>query len=120
MHQPIADLAGGLLVRPDYAPLLEAQGLLDARRLELAAAEAGSRATDVAQAASCEAFRNYLQKQMDTVNATLPRSWTIKKFVVLPGELSIEKGELTPTMKLKRRVIHAKYADEIEGLYQRS
>ena len=90
---------------------------LDPARIELTAAEAGSRAADAAQAAACEKFNAYLQKQVDVVNATLPRSWTIKKFVILPEELSIEKGELTPTMKLKRRVIKANYAREIESMY---
>ena len=90
---------------------------LDPAKIVLAATEAGSRAADAAQAASCEAFNRYLQQQVDAVNATLPRSWTIKKFVILPGELSIEKGELTPTMKLKRRVIKANYEREIESMY---
>jgi long-subunit acyl-CoA synthetase (AMP-forming) len=47
----------------------------------------------------------------------LPRAWGIKKFVILPEELSIEGGELTPTMKLKRRVVNTKYAEEIESMY---
>jgi long-chain acyl-CoA synthetase len=42
---------------------------------------------------------------------------TIKKFVILPEEFSIENGELTPTMKLKRRIIHQKYQTEIESMY---
>ena len=54
---------------------------------------------------------------MDAVNASLPRSWTIKKFVILPEELSIARDELTPTMKLKRRIIMANYATEIESMY---
>lgn len=90
---------------------------LDPAKVSLTAEEAGSRATSVEAAASCQRFRTYLQAQVDAVNATLPRSWTIKRFVVLPKELSIENGELTPTMKLKRRVIKANYAREIEGLY---
>ena len=90
---------------------------LDPAKIELAAAEAGSRATDASSAASCETFNAYLQTQADAVNATLPRSWTIKKFVILPDELSVEKGELTPTMKLKRRVIKANYNREIESMY---
>ena len=42
---------------------------------------------------------------------------TIKKFVVIPNEFTIEGGELTPTMKIKRKVINAKYEPQIEGLY---
>ena len=90
---------------------------LDPAQLEDSAAQAGSRATDPAAAASCPALRTHLQTQVDAVNATLPRSWTIKRFVILPDELSVEKGELTPTMKLKRRVIKANYAREIESMY---
>jgi long-subunit acyl-CoA synthetase (AMP-forming) len=90
---------------------------LDPAKIPLAAREAGSRAGDAAGAAGCGIFKDYLQQQMETVNATLPRSWTIKKFVILPEELSIARDELTPTMKLKRRVIKANYAEEIERMY---
>ena len=90
---------------------------LHADKIGLAAEEAGSHAADAGQAASCDIFHAYLQKHVDTVNATLPRSWTIKKFVILPDELSVEKGELTPTLKLKRRVIKTNYAREIESMY---
>ena len=91
---------------------------LDPDRLELAAADAGSSAKDVAGASVCKAFTSYLQRQVDAVNTTLPRPWTIKKFTILQEELSIEKGELTPTMKLKRRIIKTNYAREIEAMYQ--
>jgi long-subunit acyl-CoA synthetase (AMP-forming) len=49
--------------------------------------------------------------------ATLANVQTIKKFVILPEEFSIEGDELTPTMKLKRRIINQKYATQIEGMY---
>lgn len=91
---------------------------LDPAKLELFAIEAGSGARDAAGAAACDTFKAYLQGHVDAVNTTLARSWTIKKFVILPEELSIEKGELTPTMKLKRRIIKANYAREIENIYQ--
>ena len=42
----------------------------------------------------------------------------IKKFVILPTEWTVDSEELTPTLKLKRRVIHQKYADEISALYE--
>ena len=90
---------------------------LDTDRIADAAALAGSTAASAAEAAACPRFRSYLQDQVDRVNAMLPRAWGVKRFVVLPAELTIDGGELTPTMKLKRRVIGSKYADEIEDLY---
>ncbi|MCD6580937.1 MAG: long-chain fatty acid--CoA ligase [Desulfuromusa sp.] len=50
-------------------------------------------------------------------NENLPPYETIKKFVLLPREFSTEGGELTPTMKLKRKVIYDMYKDRIEELY---
>ena len=41
----------------------------------------------------------------------------IKRFVILPRDFSQEEGEVTPTLKLRRRVIHEHFADEIEQLY---
>jgi long-subunit acyl-CoA synthetase (AMP-forming) len=81
------------------------------------AAAAGSPARRPEEIAVCPVFRAYLEKQVEQVNNGLARYETIKRFVVLPQELSIEGGELTPTMKLKRRVIYDKYAAEIESLY---
>lgn len=58
-----------------------------------------------------------LQRGIDAVNARLARVEQVRRFTVLPRELSVEGGELTPTMKLKRRVIEEKYADLIEAMY---
>jgi long-chain acyl-CoA synthetase len=58
-----------------------------------------------------------LQTGMDRVNSQFARVEQIRKFRVLPVTFSIDGGELTPTMKLKRKVIATKYAKEIEALY---
>ncbi len=50
-------------------------------------------------------------------NKDLPAYETIKKFILLPREFSVEGGELTPTMKLKRKEIYATYREKIEQLY---
>ncbi len=42
----------------------------------------------------------------------------IKKIVVVPDEFTVATGEITPTLKLKRRVIEAKYKQQIDELYQ--
>lgn len=90
---------------------------LDPAKIEPTAAQAGSKAANAAEATACPQFQAYLQAQVDQINTTLPRAWGIKKFVILPQELSIEGGELTPTMKLKRRIVHDKYEQEIESMY---
>ncbi|TML55867.1 MAG: long-chain fatty acid--CoA ligase [Actinobacteria bacterium] len=58
-----------------------------------------------------------IQKAVDEVNAELSRFEQIKRFVVLPRDFSAEEGEVTPTLKLKRRVCAEHFASEIEQLY---
>lgn len=54
----------------------------------------------------------------DQVNPRFARVQQVRAFTVLPGNFSVDTGELTPTMKLKRRVIDERYAEEIESLYR--
>ncbi len=101
----------------DQKKYLSAILTLDPDKVKQEAATAGSSASGPATASQCPKFRNRIQSLLDEVNNTLARVQTIKKFAILPRELSIEGGELTPTMKLKRRIVYEKYASEIETLY---
>ena len=58
-----------------------------------------------------------VQELVDDVNRDRTRVEQIKRFVILPRDFSQEEGEVTPTLKLRRRVIHDHFADEIEKLY---
>jgi long-chain acyl-CoA synthetase len=58
------------------------------------------------------------QETVDQVNGTLAHYESIKRISVVPDEWSIEEGELTPSMKLKRRVVEKKYAAEIAEFYK--
>lgn len=58
-----------------------------------------------------------LQRQIDALTPNLARYEKIKKVALLENEFTIEGGELTPTLKVKRRVIDEKYRDVIEKLY---
>jgi long-chain acyl-CoA synthetase len=59
-----------------------------------------------------------IQKEVDTFNAEFGKFEQIKKIKLLPAEFSIEGGELTPTLKLKRKVIMAKYDALVEEIYK--
>ncbi len=54
---------------------------------------------------------------VETLNARLNRWETIKRFVILDHDLTVETGELTPSMKVKRKVVEENYRDDIEKLY---
>jgi long-chain acyl-CoA synthetase len=55
---------------------------------------------------------------VEELNAKLNRWETIKKFTILPRDLSIEAGEITPSMKIKRRNVEANFADQIDKMYE--
>jgi long-chain acyl-CoA synthetase len=64
-----------------------------------------------------DAMRDEVQRAVDEVNARVGRVEQIKKFKILPEDLSQATGELTPTLKVKRNIVNEKFADEVEKLY---
>jgi long-chain acyl-CoA synthetase len=59
-----------------------------------------------------------IQGELDKVNETLSRVEQVKKFTILPKKLYEEDGEVTPTMKVKRKYVNEAFADLIEGMYK--
>ncbi len=82
------------------------------------ASEIGSNTVDLASAARCERVRAYLQDRVDSVNVTLAPYESIRRFAVLSEALSVENCTLTPTLKLKRRVIMDVFSAIIDELYE--
>jgi long-chain acyl-CoA synthetase len=73
---------------------------------------------DPARLAHDPSFQRYLQDAIEAeVNAKLSRFETIKKFAVIPHDFTVEGGELTPTLKVKRKVVAHKYAGLVDSLY---
>ncbi|MGE4426759.1 MAG: long-chain fatty acid--CoA ligase [Solirubrobacteraceae bacterium] len=62
-------------------------------------------------------LRALIQEEVDRVNERYARVEQVKRFAILDRDLSQETGELTPTMKVKRKVVDEQFADVIEGLY---
>jgi long-chain acyl-CoA synthetase len=65
-----------------------------------------------------DAIEKLLKERLAEINARLPQWETIKKFILLPRDFSIDDGELTPTLKLRRKQIYDKFHDKIEWLYE--
>jgi long-chain acyl-CoA synthetase len=61
----------------------------------------------------------FMQKLVDEATAGLPPHEKIRQIVVLPQELSIAAGELSPTLKIKRRLVEEKYREQIEEMFRR-
>lgn len=63
-------------------------------------------------------IRQLVARHVEKVNEELPSYETVKKFAIPPHDFSQPGGELTPTLKIKRKVVLAKYEDLIESLYE--
>jgi long-chain acyl-CoA synthetase len=90
-------------IDPDEAPAL--------------AAELGVPA-DPESMASDEKVRAAIWKDIDAVNQRFARIEQIKRFAILPRDLSQEEGELTPTLKVKRAVVYDRYGPQVDALYE--
>jgi long-chain acyl-CoA synthetase len=65
-----------------------------------------------------ERARAVVQRDIDELNRDMGSWETIKYFTLLPHDFTEESGELTPTLKVKRRVVQERYRDQIETMYQ--
>jgi long-chain acyl-CoA synthetase len=110
-------LIGQALVYGDDRPYVVALIVLDH---ELAPAWAARKGLpgDLAALAASEEVLAEAQLAVDAANQRLSRIEQVKRFEVLPVEWTAESEELTPTLKLRRRIVHAKYAERIDALYE--
>jgi long-chain acyl-CoA synthetase len=90
---------------------------LDAESLGEWASQHGLAGRSYAEIVTSDVARDMVQEYVDQLNSRLNRWETIKKFVVLERDLSVEEGEITPSMKVKRKVVEDHYRDRIETLY---
>jgi long-chain acyl-CoA synthetase len=72
---------------------------------------------DPAELARNEGMRAMIQEHIDKINEKFARVEQVKKFEILPHDLSQETGELTPTLKVKRNVVAQKYESDVDALY---
>jgi len=112
----VIDGIGNAVVIGDRRKYLTALMTVDQERVEALAEEHGW-PEDPEELVEHDAFRAHVDKHVDALNEDLARVETIKRFTVLPDDWTQKTGELTPTQKVKRRVIDEKFADEIDTMY---
>jgi long-chain acyl-CoA synthetase len=110
-------LIGQALAYGDRRPYLVAILTLDGGVAPAWAKAHGIEASSLAELATNDVVRAEVARAVAEANARLARVQQVKYWELLPVEWTAESEELTPTFKLKRRVVHAKYADVIDGLY---
>jgi long-chain acyl-CoA synthetase len=110
-------LIGQALAYGDRRPYIVALLTLDGEVAPAWARARGIEAGSLAELADRPEVAEAVAEAVAAANARLARVQQVKYWRLLPVEWTAESEELTPTLKLKRRVVHAKYADVIDSLY---
>jgi long-chain acyl-CoA synthetase len=110
-------IVGHAMAVGDNRPYVVAVLTLDGEIAPIVARKLGVAFTDLADLAEKAEIRAMVQQAVDAANARLSRPEQVKAWELLPTEWTAESDELTPTLKLKRRVVNSKYADVLDRLY---
>jgi long-chain acyl-CoA synthetase len=102
----------------DKRPYLVVIIMIDQENVEKYAQDNDVPFSNYASLTRSEPVQNLIQAEIDRVNKKFARVEQIKKFFLLDTQLSAEDEELTPTMKLKRKLVQTKYEPQIEAMYR--
>jgi long-chain acyl-CoA synthetase len=118
MFKAVCPLASQMLVHADGRNYATALVTLDPEALTQWARAQGLAATDYAAHTADPAVRAYVGSCVDVVNGRLNRWETIKGFRILDRDLTVEDGELTPSMKVRRKVLESRYRPLLDSMYE--
>lgn len=117
MFKAICPYASQMVVHGEKRQFVSALVTLDPDAIGPWAEQHGLAGRPYSEIVSSDAARQMVQKSIDELNSQLNRWETIKKFVILDHDLSVEGGEITPSLKLKRRAVEQQYAEVLDSLY---
>ena len=109
-----------VLVHGNQRNFCSALVTLDEESIKGWATERGLGGKSTAELAEDPQVRELVQDAIKVLNADLASYETLKRFAILPKDLSVEDGELTPSLKVKRKVVETKYKDVLDGFYEGS
>jgi long-chain acyl-CoA synthetase len=117
MFKGISALTSQILVHGNDRNFCSALITLDPDAVTEWAAHHGMQDKTYAEVVSSPEMHEVIQAQIDELNSKVNRWETIKRFAILDHDLSVESGEITPSMKVKRNVVEANNKDVLDGFY---
>ncbi|MEO7124815.1 MAG: long-chain fatty acid--CoA ligase [Nakamurella sp.] len=117
VFKAVCPYASQILVHGDGRKFCSALITLDPEAIGDWAKSHGMEGVSFEELAISPAVRALMTGYIDELNTKLEHWETIKKFIVLPRDLSVEEGELTPSMKMRRRAVEAQYKKELDAFY---
>ncbi len=117
MFKGISALTSQILVHGNERNFCSALITLDPDGVAEWAANNGMEGKSYAEVVKSQEIHDLISGQVDELNSKLNRWETIKKFAILDHDLSIENGEITPSMKVKRNVVEANNQAILDGFY---
>jgi len=117
MFKAVCPLASQMFVHAERRNYATALITRDPEALAQWARAQGLTATDYPSLAASPVVHAYVQSSIDELNGRLNRWETIKHFRILDHDLSVESDELTPSLKVKRKTMEAKYGSLLDSMY---
>ncbi|MGW0229519.1 AMP-dependent synthetase/ligase [Actinopolymorpha singaporensis] len=117
MFKALCPYASQVVVHGEGRTFCSALVTLDEDSIAGWAREAGLEGRSYEEIAASDQARQMVQGYVDQLNGRLNRWETIKKFAILDHDLTVDDGEMTPSLKLKRRVVETRYADVLDSFY---
>jgi long-chain acyl-CoA synthetase len=117
IFKAVCPLASQIVVHADGRSYATALVTLDPEALVQWGKAEGMPTSDYAALAASPEVHDYVRSCVEELNGRLNRWETIKEFRILDHDLTVENGELTPSMKVRRKVIESAYADLLDSMY---
>ena len=117
IFKAVCPLASQIVVHADGRSYATALVTLDPEALVQWGKAEGMPTSDYAALAGSLEVHDYVRSCVEELNGRLNRWETIKEFRILDHDLTVENGELTPSMKVRRKVIESAYADLLDSMY---
>ncbi len=117
IFKAVCPYASQIVVHGDSRNYVTALITLDPDAISTWAEQNGMAGASYEELAKSPRVRAMIGTHVEELNARLERWETIKKFEILPEDLTVEAGDLTPSLKVKRKVVERKYIEVLNGMY---